>query len=181
MWPKMNSMLTVSFFPESLGVPQPKKDTKTIGDRSEAQVLATLIDAGYHVAIPFGENHRYDFIVEDPNGRLLRIQVKTGRLKNGAIRFNGFSSHSHRGGLHARRYCGEIDFFAVYCFENQTVYFVPEEQAAVRPLLRIARPRNNMKKTIVWAERFALPPHEQKCDELKAVRRPLTLDSRRTR
>jgi hypothetical protein len=95
-------MLTVSFFPESLGVPQPKKDTKTIGDRSEAQVLATLIDAGYHVAIPFGENHRYDFIVEDPNGRLLRIQVKTGRLKNGAIRFNGFSSHSHRGGLHAR-------------------------------------------------------------------------------
>jgi cupin superfamily acireductone dioxygenase involved in methionine salvage len=36
------------------------------------------------VSIPFGENHRYDLIADDGE-RLLRIPVKTGRLR-GAVK-----------------------------------------------------------------------------------------------
>ncbi len=88
-------------------------------------------------------------------------------MKNGAVEFNAFSSHSHRGGAKARPYHGEIDYFAVYCKDNDQVYFVPEPAAKLRPLLRISPPKNNMKKTIVWADRFTLPPHEQAQGDLK--------------
>jgi len=129
--------------------------------------MAAFVDAGYRILIPFGENHRYDFVAEDQEGRFLRIQVKSGRLKNGAVEFSAFSSHFHRGGAKSRAYHGEIDYFAVYCKDNDQVYFVPEPAAKLRPLLRISPPKNNMKKTIVWADRFTLPPHEQARDDLK--------------
>jgi hypothetical protein len=74
---------------------KPKRDTKSIGDLSEVMVLAALVRAGYRVSIPFGENHRYDVIADD-GAQLLRIQVKTGRLRGGAINFMCSSSHQHR-------------------------------------------------------------------------------------
>src|ERR1700722_1161700 len=63
-----------------------KRNTKSLGDRSEAIVLAELIQACYKVWIPFGEDQRYDLILDDA-GALSRVQVKTGRLRDGAILF----------------------------------------------------------------------------------------------
>ena len=34
--------------------------TRTIGDRSEMEVLFALSRAGYAVFVPFGENHRFE-------------------------------------------------------------------------------------------------------------------------
>lgn len=132
-----------------------KRNTKAIGDRSESRVLAAFIDAGFNVSIPFGENHRYDFVVEDEEGRLLKIQVKTGRKRDGVIRFNGYSSHAHRGGSPSRLYRGEGDFFAIYCPQTNDLYLVPESEVSFRPYLRIDPPRNNMKKTVRWAADFS--------------------------
>jgi hypothetical protein len=132
-----------------------RRNTKVVGDRSEVRVLSAFVESGYNVSIPFGENHRYDFIAEDEDGRLLKIQVKTGRLRDGAVRFNGFSSHSHRGGATTRRYHGEVDFFAVYCPDTDEVYVIPEADACIRPYLRIEAPKNNMKKLIRWASDYA--------------------------
>jgi len=133
-----------------------KRDTKSIGDRSEAIVLAELVKRGYLVSIPFGENQRYDLIIDDGT-RLSRVQVKTGRLRGGVIVYNCSSSHAHRGGA-ARPYFGEIEYLAVYCPDTKKVYMLPEQElTATNAHLRLLPTRNNMVKTIRWASEFELP------------------------
>jgi PD-(D/E)XK endonuclease len=85
-------------------------------------VMLALVDAGLSVFIPFGENTRSDFIIDD-GLRLARVQCKTGRLRGGAVRFATCSSYGHhRNPAAARRdYHGQIDFFAVYCPETAGV------------------------------------------------------------
>jgi PD-(D/E)XK endonuclease len=133
-----------------------KRDTKSIGDRSEAIVLAELVKRGYLVSIPFGENQRYDLIIDDGT-RLSRVQVKTGRLRGGVIVYNCSSSHAHRGGA-ARPYFREIEYLAVYCPDTEKVYMLPEQElTATSAHLRLSPTRNNMVKTIRWASEFELP------------------------
>jgi hypothetical protein len=162
----MNNVL--SFFPQpphstdvvasdtgDANTPKAKRDTKHIGDISEARVLAKLVEAGYEVWLPFGENHRYDLVIDDGE-RLFRVQVKTGRLRGGAILYNCSSSHAHRKGG-SRPYFGEIDYLAVYCPETQKVYLLPEQElTATKAHLRVAPTRNKMAKTIRWASLFEL-------------------------
>ncbi|MGA8474378.1 MAG: group I intron-associated PD-(D/E)XK endonuclease [Candidatus Cybelea sp.] len=62
------------------------RDTKSIGELSEIIVRGALAGAGYRVAVPLGENHRYDLIV-DKGGTLARVQVKTGRVRKRAVHF----------------------------------------------------------------------------------------------
>jgi hypothetical protein len=132
------------------------RDTKRIGDISEAYVMAALTNAGYVVSKPFGENARYDLIADDGH-RLQRIQVKTGRLRGAVIAFNCYSSHAHRGGR-MRPYFGQIDALAVYCPETRKVYLLPEsELVATGAHLRLLPTKNGMSKGIRWADRFELP------------------------
>lgn len=63
------------------------RDTKSIGDTSEFIVMVALARMGYRIVIPYGENHRYDIVIER-EGAFARVQVKTGRLRHGAIIFN---------------------------------------------------------------------------------------------
>jgi hypothetical protein len=161
------SVATVSYLfppPERSTSPHPgpqasKRDTKAIGDRSEAAVLYHLAHRGYLVSIPFGENHRYDLIADDGE-RLLRIQVKTGRIRHGAILFNCCSTHGHRrsGSLSIRPYFGEIDYLAVYCPENGKTYIIPEKDL-VRTIgsLRLAPTGNRQGRRIRWAAKYELP------------------------
>ena len=79
------------------------RDTKSVGDLSEMLLAGKLALAGYGVAFPLGENQRYDLIIEK-NEVLSRVQVKTGRLRNGVVRFNCYSSHAHRNGPSTRPY-----------------------------------------------------------------------------
>jgi hypothetical protein len=134
---------------------RPKRDTKRTGDISELRVITALTEAGYRVSVPFGENHRYDLIIDD-GLRLSRVQVKTGRLRGGAIKFNCYSSHAHRSGG-PRPYFGQIEYLAVYCPQTKKVYMLPEEElTASEAHLRVSPPRNNMAKAIRWAARFEL-------------------------
>jgi PD-(D/E)XK nuclease superfamily protein len=111
---------------------------------------------GYQVSVPWGENHRYDLIVEKEN-TLLRIQVKTGRLRMGSIWFNAYSSHAHRNGGQ-RSYRGDADYFGVYCPDVQRVFLVPVEDVTENQgCLRWARAKNSQSRKIRWADRYVLP------------------------
>lgn len=55
---------------------------KRKGDRTTLAVMLALVDGGIDVSVPFGENTRYDLIV-DRDGDLSRVQCKTGRLRDG--------------------------------------------------------------------------------------------------
>lgn len=89
------------------------------GNLSEAKVLTAYIQAGFTVSVPFGNGAPYDFVV-DAGRRLLKVQVKTGRLRGGCVLFPTlrFSGHSGRGRSYSAR---EIDVFAVYCPDNNQI------------------------------------------------------------
>jgi hypothetical protein len=105
---------------------------KDIGDRTVLAVMLALHERGYVVLVPFGDNTRYDLIIEDGN-TMSRVQCKTGRLLRGAVRFPACSSYAHHANPAApsRDYAGQIDYFGVHCPSNHAVYLVPLEDAPV--------------------------------------------------
>ena len=132
---------------------------KTVGDRSAFAVIGALQRLGYGIYMPFGENTRCDLIVE-ADGRLVRVQCKTGRLRRGAIEFNLCSTYGHHRNpqTYARTYHGQVDYFAVYCIDTAGVYLVPigELPGKRRASLRIDPPRNQQRHGIRFAARYEI-------------------------
>jgi hypothetical protein len=124
---------------------------KDVGDRTTLAVMLALRMAGLAVLVPFGENTRYDLVVDDGNS-LRRVQCKTGRLRHGAVRFAVCSTYGHhRNPQTARRpYVGQVDYFAVYCPETQSVYLVPIDDLPVKvqAALRVDSARNNQTRYV---------------------------------
>lgn len=116
--------------------------------------MLALQEAGFELLLPFGENTRYDLVIDD-GMRLARVQCKTGRLRRGAVVFATCSAYGHhRNPKTARRdYGDQVDSFAVYCPETAGVYLIPIEdlQPKVQGALRVAVPRNGQKRRIRFA------------------------------
>lgn len=122
-----------------------------IGDISEAKILTRLLELGHTVSVPWGQNQRYDLIV-DVDGVLLRVQCKTGRLRNGVIVCN-IHSCSQAG---VKGYKGQIEWFLVYCPQTDTIYKLLESDVGVAVVyLRVNTPKCN-KKNIRWAHEYIL-------------------------
>ena len=133
-----------------------KSQTSNKGDVSELKVITAYIEAGFDVFIPFGGSANYDLIV-DTGVRLLRVQVKTGRLRNGCILFpmQRFSA-GHSG----RRYeLGEFDAFAVYCPDNRRIYVMTFTDSKSEGRLRCSETRNNQQQKIRWASDYEFEKH----------------------
>jgi hypothetical protein len=130
---------------------------KLIGDRTTLAVMLALIDIGLEVSVPFGENCRYDLVV-DRAGDLIRVQCKTGRLRDGAVRFATASTYAHLPSPRdlRRHYIGQIDAFAVYCPETHGVYLIPigEVLSHSTAYLRVEAPRNGQQKRIRFASDY---------------------------
>jgi len=130
-------------------------NSKDIGERTEAQVLAAFLRRGDIVLLPFGDNQRYDLALDD-NGKLIRVQCKTGRLRDGAVRFKACSTYAHRG-RKSKSYKGQIELFGVYCMEIDKIYLVPVDDVGIREgILRIVPPRNNQGSKIRWAKDYEI-------------------------
>lgn len=107
-------------------------NTKQTGDSSEVIVISQLIQRGYSVSIPFGDNDPYDIIV-DSNVELYRVQVKTGWLENGCVRFKTYSQTTDGGSSIDRDYTDEeLDAFAVRCRDTNNCYWVPVSSAGMK-------------------------------------------------
>ena len=145
--------------PTRLGRFQVVESPKDVGDRTTLAVMAALRAAGYAVLLPFGENTRYDLVIDDGE-RLSRVQCKTGRLRSGAVRFPTCSTYvHHKNPKSARRdYAGQVDYFAVYCPGTRSVYLVPIESVPVRTLasLRVESARNSQRRGIRLAADYRL-------------------------
>ena len=76
---------------------KPRQNHKAIGERSEAFIIAKLIEVGYGVLTPFGDNLRYDLVMEDADGIFYRIQCKTGWMDEAktVIKFATASSYNY--------------------------------------------------------------------------------------
>ena len=132
---------------------------KDIGDRTTLAVMLALRDLGLGVLVPFGENTRYDLVIDDGTS-LSKVQCKTGRLRNGAVRWSVCSNYGHHRNprVAQRDYQGEVDFFGVYCSETEGVYLVPIAELPVRRqgTLRVEPAKNCQRKFIRPASEYEI-------------------------
>jgi PD-(D/E)XK endonuclease len=131
---------------------------KDVGDRTTLAVMLALRERGYGVAVPFGENTRYDLVLDDGT-QLMRVQCKTGRLRFGAVEFATASSYAHHPNEKPtqRHYRGQVDSFAVYCRATAGVYLIPIGDLPLdRAYLRVDPPRNGQRRRIRYAADYEI-------------------------
>ena len=110
------------------------------GDLGEIAFVHKAMSLGYVVAKPYGNIHRYDFIVE--GGRTLwRVQVKAcASMSRGLYNVcTRCSSHSH-----ALAYTkSELDFVAAYIMPEEAWFVLPVREVVGRSsvLLRPLHPK----------------------------------------
>jgi len=146
-----------------MGLFGPKQNPKAVGERSQAYIIAKLLEAGYNVLIPYGDNARYDAVIEDADGNFWRVQCKTGWVDGDStyIQFKTASSYYHtkagRTNHSKRDYRGQIDYFAVYCPETRGMYLIPVDHVGIASAnLRLRPTANKQEKNVRWAKDYEL-------------------------
>lgn len=133
------------------------RDTTGQGDETELAVALALTRAGRKLLRPLSSAARYDLLIDNEDGSYTRVQCKTGRLRNGCIRFNAFSISGHN--TTTKRYQGEVDAFGVYCPQIEETYLVPIEAlgaAGTVGWLRVSPVRNGQKRGVRLADPYRL-------------------------
>jgi len=93
---------------------------RRLGDAVEAAFLAKASSLYFAVAKPWGDDNRYDFLVDSGNA-IWRIQVKC------ATSFDGSRYSVHAGGVSELYTANEIDFIAAYIVADNIWYVIPIE------------------------------------------------------
>jgi hypothetical protein len=90
--------------------PRGRNNSKHAGEMTEMQFMLDAARRRFGVGKPFGDNERYDVIVDAPR-RLWRVQVKL----SGARHYRGFAVRScwRTGNKHMPYTAKDIDFLAV--------------------------------------------------------------------
>jgi hypothetical protein len=132
---------------------------KIVGDKTTLAVMTALYEAGYGLYMPFGENTRCDLVIER-SGNLDRVQIKTGRLRSGAVIFNVCSTYAHHPNPKAlkRTYENDVEYFAVFCRETGSVYLIPIADLPLKAhgTLRVEQPLNNQYQRVRWARDYEI-------------------------
>lgn len=134
----------------------PNISPKQKGLNTELHCISYFSDCGFLVSTPYGDNGRYDLIV-DVNGHLLRVQVKTASLKEdgNGIKFSGKSARINTKESYVKRYTkDEIDYFAT--FWNNQVYVIPVEEVSSEKTLRFYSTQNNQDYLISFLEDYTI-------------------------
>jgi Holliday junction resolvase-like predicted endonuclease len=124
---------------------------KTKGYIAEMYVAARLIEDGWRVLHPIGENNRYDLVAERDE-KFVRIQVKYATPKNGALEINCRSSNNWSV-LHYT--AKEIDVIAVFNPKDKSIYYIPVSKINHSLFkLRVDPAKNKQKRKIHLKEDF---------------------------
>lgn len=124
------------------------------GDLAEAAVLHALMRHGFLVLVPFSRFGPYDLVVETPRRDLVRVQVKSGRMRAGCVEFNCCGT-DHGGGVGS--YAGRADVFAVHVHETGDQFVVPVAEArASKMYLRVTAPANGQRAGVRFAADYRL-------------------------
>ena len=131
-----------------------KVNKKVKGDIAELAIAKRLIELGYNVLFPYGENQRYD-VVAEKGSRFIRVQVKYCTPKNGVLEINCRSSNNWSV-LHYT--AKEIDILAAYNPINGETYFIPSSEINYSSFkVRTVPTKNNQILKINFAENFKEP------------------------
>ena len=135
---------------------------KTKGDLAELKVACDLVEHGYRVAIPFGEDCDFDLVFWDEPDRLQRVQVKYATARNGVVPVRCRSASLTNGKVRAiKRYTAKtIDWIAAYEPGTDACYYIhASEFGAGRQeiSLRITPTRNGQRSGVRFAGDYRHP------------------------
>jgi PD-(D/E)XK endonuclease len=139
---------------------------KAKGDLAELKVGTDLIEQGYRIAIPYGEDHDFDLILCRDDS-LERIQVKYARSDGNVIPVR-CRSHSLTNGRirHTKHYtAATIDWLAVYDAATDQCFYIPAgELGNGKSLLhlRLTEAKNCQRRGIRFADDYRQPEVRQK-------------------
>jgi hypothetical protein len=134
---------------------------KTKGDLAELKVATDLLERGYRIAIPYGEDHDFDLIL-CRDDKLERVQVKYAQSDGDVIPVR-CSSHSLTNGRvrQTKRYtAATIDWLAVYDVTTDRCFYVPAAELGTgRNILhlRLQEAKNCQRRGIRFAEDYCTP------------------------
>ena len=140
--------------------------TKRKGSIAELAVATQLVQEGWNVLLPYGENTRYDLVAER-DGRFIRLQVKYCTPKDGTLNVNCASSNNWSVLQYTAK---EIDAIAVYDPVAETAYFVPVADLRKGHMkLRLVPTKNGQKVKVRFAKDFYELRDAEGCYNLSEV------------
>ena len=112
-------------------------NTSQLGNIGESRVLCEFVKNEIPCFLPYGDGNTVDLVAYFHN-RLNKIQIKTTEKRNssGAMEWKV----SHQEGFHGNRVSyslDDIDYFAFYCLETDTVCLVPFDKDFPKSTLSI--------------------------------------------
>ena len=130
---------------------------KQKGNIGEAKCLSKMVELNIPVCLPFGDNERYDMIIEH-EGKLKKIQVKYSSTQEseGSIVFKTASSTNHTTNKHYTTYEKDIDAFLLYNALTDEVYYLPIEIVGSKKsiTLRMTPAKNGQTKNVLFTSDF---------------------------
>ena len=138
---------------------------KTKGDLAELKVAADLVERGYRIAIPFGEDNDFDLILIR-EGKLERVQVKYSQSDGAVIAVKCYSHSLTNGRIRqTKRYTSNtIDWLAVYDATTNRCFYLPATELGLgRSIvhLRLTEARNCQRRGIRFADDYISPEPRQ--------------------
>lgn len=132
-------------------------NTKRKGNIAELSAAKKLAQQGKPVSFPFGDNERYDIVVEEKEG-LKKAQVRKATKRKNYLVFKCYSNHRKQGEIKRETFTsGEIDFFLVWYQELDRLFEIPVEDAPKTEMrLRLEKPQNNQTENVNWAENYEI-------------------------
>jgi hypothetical protein len=135
---------------------------KAKGDLAELKVACDLVERGYHVAIPFGEDSDFDLVFWRPDGPLERVQVKYCTARDGVVPIRCRSASLTNGKVRAiKLYTSEtVDWIAAYEPGRDECFYVPSCLLGAGRntiYLRLEPAKNNQAIGVRYAEDYREP------------------------
>ena len=133
------------------------KDTTSVGDLTEFEVATALMRTRKRVLRPLSSGLRYDLAIDNGDGKVMRVQCKTGLLRNGFISFRVCNADARR--PQGIPYQGQIQAFGVYCPQNGRAYLIPIDAVGANvstARLRLDATRNGQQRGIRMALSFQI-------------------------
>ena len=120
-------------------MPQLFNETQIKGLTTELKCIEKFIEYGFIVSIPYGNNSRYDLLLDCGNSKYIRIQCKTAHLnENGSYTINTANSVSTMTKRTVKHYDStQIDFIAS----------IIEEQLVIIPVNLISNSKSKIFRT----------------------------------
>ena len=131
---------------------------KTKGDLAELKVATDLLERGYRIAVPYGEDHDFDLIL-CRDDKLERVQVKYSQSNGEVIAVKCYSHSLTNGRIRqTKRYtAATIDWLAVYDATSARCFYIPaSDLGSGRSVLhlRLLQAKNCQQRGIRFAEDY---------------------------